>query len=85
MIVIFQTKYDKHSKKRPTLTFEFNSSEELMLRLMTQIDSTLDDYDIIISSGFMCKNCRMELDYELYSYNRLCNRCDEEFKAKGLI
>ena len=78
MIVIFQTKFEPHIEKRPVLTFEAENEEDLINRLRGQLKSSLEDYNIIIANGFSCINCGLELDYDLYQYNRLCNRCDDE-------
>lgn len=78
MFVIFQTRYEPHSKKRPWIIFKVHDKEELMNRILGQLSSTLDDYNIIITNSLTCKYCGLELEYELYQYNRMCNRCDQE-------
>jgi len=78
MIVVLQTKYEPHKKKRPTIELVFEDEEEMFNRLRHQTSDILDDYNIVITNGFSCKNCGLQIDYELYQYNRLCNRCDDD-------
>lgn len=78
IMVVFQTKYEPHKEKRPTIIYKFEDKESLLNRLGGQLESIIDDYNIIITSDLNCKKCGIELDYDLYQYNRLCNKCDSE-------